>query len=1121
MTPVLFPNGATAAFVQHGRLGRQPLLRGCPVVPGGLAGYAQYIQIFSLIMPPQIANFQLHVCAMEAALADAELRDDPKGILDARNHFAEAISVACQMVEVPISLSALLDEASRDNKGRREAAILTVRALAVKNMLPFTEDHQLERKVIALVEDGLSDQCRHLKLSEKRQTFEKINALNGLHESICQNLRILRELPTTLAEIENVKGDILKAVNKGQCSAYLQPFDWTSLRGKITHICEQISELVVCKDASFKGRFDQVSESWQDLITLASPPTFLNREYVAPFAASVYDALQALKSGAVDRFACAIEPRRKPPLIAEKRYPLHQVGKMLTITVPMVNNGPGVALDVNVELDCGNSNFIALDTDEVRLGDIPPGEFAVSFRTMVVESAIAVDMAMLVSWNQLFGEPMSVALSLRLMGQDPTVDWDGLEQLDPYSLEVADGDRFVGRTAKVQAIGNRLLKVQMSSTYITGQKRIGKTSLAQAVLRYVATHAKPPVVYETFYLEWGEYSAADARGTVKALGEQLYLFLQSHLPREIAVPMPSFEGSLAQLNFIAKALETSRPEKRFVIVLDEFDELHPEMYRFGPLAEAFFANLRTLAARKNLAFILVGGEKMPFIIGAQGDQLNKFGREPLDYFSRSDEWTDYVQLVTGPVKQSLNWEDSALNELFTLTNGHPYYTKLLCAKVFSNAIAQRDTEIIASDIRHAFSGRVSELDTNSFAHFWKDGINAEREEEEVIELKRLRVLVAFGRASRSGSPTRASIADHVSSATLQLADVGPLIDDFCRRDIMNEVGGGIIMQLPIFHQWLQDVGVTKLITSTLADDLENELQKAKDLAYVTATEIESLVKTWPLYRGNQISGEKVRAWLDQVPQPQDQRLLFTILAQLRFVKLPQIGEQLRNAHERVVTKATPPRMRESKVEKRRDLLITYLDGPGKSGATYARAYAKENDLLMESVVEPGKALRRLSSDAESPNALIVVDDLAGTGRSIAESLITLMADLGATIIAKDIPIFIVVLYSTEEAQEKIEVALRGFTGLRSRVHVCSTLSEKDRAFPDDGIGFWKNEQTRDRAKALCLRLGTGLYKDALGFGSQSLLISFPDTCPNNNLPIIFASRSGSNAWNALLPRPAS
>jgi len=1073
------------------------------------------------MMPLQNVTFQEHVYAMEATLANTEKHDDLTRLRDAQNHFAQAISAVCNVSVVPKSLSTLLEVACHHHTGRREAAILTVRALAVEDLLPFAEDHMLELRVAALVEEGFSDQCRNLKLSEKRQTFEKINALKGLHEQICQSLRLLRELSPRLAEINNAKSDIQRAVRKEQCSAYLQPFEWTNLRSKILHICDQLSELGACRDSSYKSRFDEVSESCQDLAALARAPTFLNKEYVAPFAASVAEALHVLKSDSVNTFPCTIESRRKPPLIAEKRYPLHQVNKMLTITVPMVNNGPGVAVDVTVELDCGNSSSIALDVEEVRLGDIPPGEFAVSFRAMVVEPASAVSMAMQVNWNQLFGEPKSVALDLRLAAQDTNVDWDLLEQLDPYSLEVADGDRFVGRTVKIQAIGNRLLKAQMSSTYITGQKRIGKTSLAQAVLRYLAVHAKSPVAYKTFYLEWGEYSTADARGTVKALGEQLYEFLRSQLPPEVTLPAPTFEGSLAPLNVIAKTLEVHQPDKRFVIVLDEFDELHPEMYRFGALAEAFFANLRTLAARKNLAFILVGGEKMPFIIGAQGDQLNKFGREPLDYFSRADEWADYVQLVTGPAKESLNWEESALNELFTLTNGHPYYTKLLCAKVFANAIAQRDTEIIFKDIRHALSGRVSELDTNSFAHFWKDGINAEREEEEVIELKRLRLLVAFGRASRSGIPTRESIAQNISSSTLPPTDVGPLIDDFCRRDIMKEVGGEVTMHLPIFQRWLHDVGVTKLIASTFADDIESELQKAKDQAYVTAKEIESLIKTWPLYRGYQVTGETVRAWLEQVPQPQDQRLLFTILTHLRFVTVLQIAEQLRNAHESVLVKAIPPRVRENKVEKRRDLLITYLEGPGKSGASYARAYAKENGLLLESVFEPAKAQRRLSADTERPNAVVVVDDLAGTGRSISESLAQLLKDLGPALIAKDVPLFVVLLYSTEEAQMKIEVALRGFAGLRAKVHVCHTLTEEDRAFPADGIGFWKDEQMRDRAKALCVRLGTGLYRDPLGFGSQSLLVTFPETCPNNNLPIIFASKAGNNAWTALLPRPTS
>ena len=1071
-----------------------------------------------------MVSFQQSIVDMESAIESAEGGDDTQNLLQvARECLERAIVSVCEMsAESPKRrLSDLIDEATKNINGRRESAILIVRTLSVDGFLPFKDDRLLESKVVELVEAGFIDQCRGLQLDKKRQTFEKINALKGLHESICANLQVLKELPPTLAEIDCIKADIQRVLRHTQCNAYLQPYDWTALKGKISHTCEQISDLVACKDSTYKARFDQLAEFCRDLKDIANAsPSFLNRKYIAPFANTVEHALQTVKAGAVDQFTCTIESRRKPPHVAEKRYPLHQEDKLLTITIPLVNSGPGVAVDVTVELDCGSSKSLALESGEIRLGDIPPGEFAVAFKAMVVDPVRAVDMAMQVSWNQMFGVPQSIAFDVRLTAQDPAVDWARLEQLDPYSLEVAEGDKFVGRKAKVQAIGNRLLKAQMSSTYITGQKRIGKTSLAQAVLRYVAGHAIAPTTYETFYLEWGEYCAADAVGTVKSLGEQLYGFLRSHLLDGVNIPAPVFEGSLAPLNVIAKLLETTSPEKRFVIVLDEFDEIHPEMYRYGSLAEAFFANLRTLGARKNLAFILVGGEKMPFIIGAQGDQLNKFVREPLDYFSRSDEWTDYVELVTDPVKNSLNWEESALNELFSITNGHPYYTKLVCAKVFSTAVVQRDTEIIASDIKHALNGRVSELDTNAFAHFWKDGINAERKEAEVIELKRLRVLVAFGRALRSAMPTKLTIVQQATSA-LQPSDVAPLVEDFCRRDIMKEVGGGIVMQLPIFQRWIRDIGVSKLIASTLADELESELQKANDSAYVKSGEIEALVKKWPLYRGHEVTGEAVRAWLDQVTDTQEQRMLFTILEQLRFVNMPTIAEFLHHAHDRVVARAIPPRVRENKVDKRRDLLVTYLDGPGKSGATYARAYAKENGLLMECVVEPSKAARRLAAEDGQPSAVVIVDDLAGTGRTLDGSLQGLLDEIGSFLVSRKIQIFVVVLFATEDAERKIQSALGRFPAITSQLHICEILSEKDRAFHTKGAGFWNDEHLRDRAKAMCIRLGSGLYKEPLGFGSQSLLIAFPDTCPNNCLPVIFASRSGEKPWTALLHRPPS
>jgi hypothetical protein len=1007
-------------------------------------------------------QFQIHLSSMEHALSKVVDKDAKDAFTEARAQYIQAISAVSGQTAQAKLLSPLLEAVAKSNTGRRESAILTVRALSLEGLLPLREESQLGRAIVSLVEAGFADGCKNLKLADKRQTYEKVDALRGLHESTCANLQILRELPNSLAEIGALNGDIQRAIRKDQCAAYLAPFGWIALRSKIVHICEQISGLVACTDSSYKSRFDQVAEACRELASMITEPSFLHGEYVTAFVLKIESALQTLKNGSADHFTCTLEPRRKQPELAEKRYPLHRNGEMLTITIPMVNLGPGVAVDVNVELDSGVSSALALDVNEIRLGDIPPGEFALSFKAMVIAPVNSVSMVAQVSWNELFGESKSIAFDLKLVGQDPTVNWEALEQLDPYSLEEADSEQFVGRTAKIQAIGNRLLKAQMSSTYITGQKRVGKTSLSKAVLRYVMAVAKAPAIFETTYLEWGEYSTADAKSTVKALGDQLYLFLASHLPAGVNLVAPNFDGSLAPLNLVAKTLEIHKPNHRFVIVLDEFDEIHPEMYRYGALAEAFFANLRTLAARRNLAFILVGGEKMPFIISAQGDQLNKFGREPLDYFSRSEEWTDFVELVTAPARKQLNWEESALNELFTLTNGHPYYTNLLCARIFASAIAQRDTEIIARDVRHAASGRISELDTNSFAHFWKDGINGERDAAEVIELKRLRLLVAFGRASRLGGTSRDAISAQVSGSSLHVSDVGPLIDDFCRRDIMKETGSDVTVQLSIFYRWLQDVGVTKLISSTLADDLEAQLKNANDLAYVTAKEVESLIKAWPLYRGGQITGESVRAWLDQVEQVQEQRLLFSILENLRFVTTAQIAEQLRNAHERVVARTTPPRTRENKVEKRRDLLVTYVDGPGKSGASYAKAYAKENSLLMDSVMEPSRLQRRLAGDSDLPNAVVIVDDLAGTGKTIAENIAPLMATLGPLLV-----------------------------------------------------------QARDRAKALCIRLGTGLYKEPLGFGSQALLIAFPDTCPNNNLPIIFASKSGQRPWDALLPRPAS
>jgi hypothetical protein len=1042
----------------------------------------------------------------------------------ARNQLGLMICVACGITHLQPSatLSAIVEAAhSVTNSGRRSAAIFILRALAVDGLLPFEIDRQLERRVVELVENSYGDQLRALRSNDKRQTFEKLAAIKGFHGSMSHELQPLACLGETLPSIAALVPDLQRVLRNGVLGSYLAPYSWTSIKANVSQVCEQVVALHQCNDATYKQRFSELENSCEELSAECKRcASFLTDGYIRPFVSSVCTAMQTLRNESTEKFSCDIESRRRPPEIAAKRYPLHIADKWLTITLPFVNKGPGIAVNVQVELDCGGDSGLALENEILHLGDVPPGEFAISFRGVVVRPMEVSHMVLQVSWGELFGDSKSIAISFKLVGQDPRIDWSSLELLEPYSLEVAEGDRFVGRRSKVQTIGNRLMRTQMSSTYITGQKRVGKTSLAQAVQKYLADNEKFPIVHKILYLEWGEYSNADPARTIRVLGEAIYSFMCSHLPNGVPQPAADFNGSIASLNGIARLLEQCCPNDRFVFILDEFDEIHPEMYRYGALAEAFFANLRTLSAKRNMAFVLVGGEKMPFIIGAQGDQLNKFFREPLDYFLRSDEWEDYVELVTDPVRGQLNWQESALNELFTLTAGHPYFTKLICSKVFTIAVAERDTEVIATDVRRALLQRISELDINAFAHFWKDGISEEREEAEVVELRRLRVLVAFGRAARLGAVTRESLHNALSGLALDVSSVGPIVDDFLRRDVLRDVSGLLSTSLPLFQSWITDVGVTKLIASTLADEIAGELAKANEIAYVKSGELIELVNQWPLYRGREITAEAVRAWLDQVPNAQDQRYLFTILKRLRFVTPTQIADLLRQAHNAVI-RLTPPLKRENKVEKRRDLLVTYVDGPAKSGAVYARAYAKEAGILLDCVVEPSKVSRKLGVESANYSALVIVDDFAGTGRTIADGLEAFVEPISAQLQITGTPVIVVLLFATTEAQERIAKLISRFSSLRIEVHLGEELGLEVSAFRSDNPGIWKDEDERNRAKALCTRLGAGLYKDALGYGSQSLLIAFPEGCPNNCLPILFASRAGTKPWRPLLPRPVS
>lgn len=1018
------------------------------------------------------------------------------------------------------SLAEHLEAIAKDKECRRSAALFVLRAIGTKGVIKPTSDvgKHFELRVVSLTELALPDICKQFQLTDDKQTIEKYDILVGIHAAVMAKIQIFTQFPTESSEYNSRRQDLFRAFNNNLLKSYLSVYGFAEVETASRAMINGVCELEMVTDASFGLKLQDLFESVEiEMARAATLNTFFTKTSYLPLLSRIKATLLEIESKAVEKFDCLLKLQLSSSGAIERRYPLHFPEKTLRITLPFENTGPGIALSVKAIIVSG-SEQVYIPGGAIEVGDITAGRFSISFEMLIEDALQDVPLLVEISWKTARGADRKSSFETSVLGQDENIDWNKLDTEDPYSTEVAQGDEFVGRSQKVAALVNRILKQRMQSSYITGQKRVGKTSLALAVEDDLSKKSTKDERYEVIYVEYGEYAGADAVSTLNALGNSLATSMARHLPPSLALSY-SFDGSLAPLNAIAQAIYAANPELRFIVILDEFDEIHPEMYRHGPLAEAFFSNLRTFSAKKNIAIILVGGENMPFIIGAQGDQLNKFIREPLDYFSRSTEWDNFCDLVTLKKTIPLSWHESALTELFNHTNGHPYYTKLICAKVFANAVADRDAEVTIDEVRRAVRGTLDALDTNVFAHFWKDGVPQSREEAEVTELKRCRLLASIGRVLRNKKVcTIGEITESKISTRLKNVDVIPLLQDLCRREIMRERGNTYEFVLPFFQQWLTQTGFSKLVVDTLGDELADALEAAEDKAYVTAAELGQLVDKWGVFRGQKVTSEDLRRWLEQRSSYREQRLLFKIASAIQFHDEASVREKLRLAHS-IVKKHTTAFIPKSRSQRRYDILVSYVDALGKSGSRYADKYAEENLISVQCVIPPdsfsSKAAELEAKNNVTTNGIVIVDDIVATGKSFAENISIFYESNKDFIAHRSIHIIAIAILATSEGEDRVRKAMQRIPYRNMDLRVCSNLDTTKFAF-NEANSTWDSLEELAAAKALNQQIvGSFLKEPALGFGEMGLLTVFFDTCPNNTLPIIHSEGKG---WFPLFRR---
>ena len=1040
-------------------------------------------------------------------LVSCEDKDKPAALLKFAGEVLEHYSCPAQSGDYLGLFSADLP---RDVQ--RFTAAWLLRILAQSPMALNFDD--VQRLTVSLFDRVIpQDIYSRCGLDTRSQTFEKLQMLTDYMQQKLSHIEAITSNVRDLHSISGIQHEMLRAFNDKTNRPLLLPLLPRSLitTNQIRNLFAAANDYMECRDSDPLPLHNAACEAFEEYARQA-------RDYGTEDADAILGGLARQLRDAVKSHFESLESNQVPCLDLSpiaKKYPLALPGTIVPLKVRITNSGTGSARNLQIELVDSDAT-VTVQRDLVVLGTLGPGDSLVfDLMAEVVTECEQADFWVRLSWLRL-GREESEDYEFTVAAQREGIDWDEVIYTEPYSLEaVTSGAELVGRELELIQLRRLVTQKDVGSGFIFGQKRVGKTSLANVLAMQLEADSEAHWI--VISKGSGDYVSSTASSTIKNLGEVLVDAIRLRLPEIRSVSMPDFSHGLAPLSgLIDYVLQMC--SCRLLFVLDEFDELPLDLLRRTDLSTSLFQPLRQISNKSGCGVILVGGEGMQQIKNLQGDRLNKFRPVQVDYFDRSQNWTDFLNLIRRPVEEWLTISDIALDRLFQASAGNPYFAKLIANQLFSDLVEHHHSDASELDMDAAIDNTVNALSSNSFAHFWTDGLVDHTGDADTQRTVRRHVLIGIGRAFRRADwVTETMIAEELavgSSGLITLQTMRSAIREFQSRNVLIEDDNAKYQaKVPLFQSWLVDKGVSELIEDSREIDLLKTASLADEETRVKDQEVVDLVAKLDhfRYRGRGIDASSIRAWLDQFDGLHAQRLMFTLLSATRVLDEHQLRAKTREAFG-ILSRNIPKHSRSS-ARVRRDIVVSCLDeSAAKAGLSYCRLFAGENQISAERVM-PIDSIQRKRRPFEGVKCLVLVDDFAGTGTTIERSL-QREADFLRCANEAGVSVVVFVLVGFASARSRIERTVARLR-LDCSVYFCEELGSEHMVFSERSTVFTDRryrESAREIAEAAGVKLESRM---PLGYGGMQSLVVFYQSCPNNSLPILW---SQGNGWRPLFPR---
>ncbi len=273
---------------------------------------------------------------------------------------------------------------------------------------------------------------------------------------------------------------------------------------------------------------------------------------------------------------------------------------------------------------------------------------------------------------------------------------------NPYiaGAPVTEASMFFGREDIFEWIRNNLAGQYADHILVIhGQRRVGKTS----VLKQLPRHLPDRYIPVFFDLQGRTHTTLDrflwwlAREIVRVLKED----------RGIAISVPDKEAFNADSEYLeAHFLPSLRDHlggRSLLLTFDEFDTLEESEVR-ETLGRPLVDHLRRLMGLQGLNFI--------FSIGSSGRKLENMQASYTEFFKAALykkvsflSRQDADHLIARPVEGLVEYDPTAIQRIYEITSGHPYFIQLTCHELFSlcqktglRHIRQAEVEGVLDDV---------------------------------------------------------------------------------------------------------------------------------------------------------------------------------------------------------------------------------------------------------------------------------------------------------------------------------------------------------------------------------------------------------------------------------------